>query len=66
MTTFTSTTNSGYQTTNDAAGVIAALKSDRWFRADDLEAGKRVAALLVGVVSTGLLMITLTVLLTLK
>jgi hypothetical protein len=66
MATSILTTTSWLQTTNNPAQVITALKNDRSLRDDDLQAGTRVSALLIGVFAAGLLMMLFTVLVSLK
>lgn len=66
MATSTLTTSSRLQTTNNPAQAIAALKNDRSLHDDDLQAGTRVSALLIGVFAAGLLMMLFTVLVSLK
>jgi hypothetical protein len=62
MATSTPTTTSWLQVTKNPAQVITALKNDRSLRDDDLRAGTRVSALLIGVFAAGLLMMLFTVL----
>ena len=66
MATFAPTTNSEFQLTSDPQRVIPLLKEDRTLREEDLVAGRRVPALLIGVFATGLLMMAFTVLISLK
>ena len=66
MATSTPTTTSWLQATKNPAQVITALKNDRSLRDDDLQAGTRVSALLIGVFAAGLLMMLFTVLVSLK
>ena len=62
----TLTTASWVQATNNPAQVITALKNDRSLRDDDLQAGIKVSALLIGVFAVGLLMMLFTVVVSLK
>jgi hypothetical protein len=66
MATYSPSITSEFQVTNNPAQVIPVLQSDHSLRQEDLVAGMRVSALLIGVFAAGLLMMLFTVLVSLK